>query len=181
MTIPSIIQVAFGAFCAVFLIWLLLYSRKLHRARLRESCYVNKKTLATYYRVEDSEDYSDRGFMKAQKLELYENANHDCEICGVSTFLGEPNERAEHFKGFVLGTKEGQAHHVIPRELRGASTIENGKWLCVDCNLAISDAWTLEAERLCIKQGKKVFLDNRNGKILASKDLVRMKQRKIKI
>lgn len=161
---------------------LLIHVAKQRRTLQRKSCYVTRKEQADYYKVESTSEYADRGFTKAQKEEIYDRAGGECELCGCETFLGEPKSRTDHAKGFLLGAKEGQAHHVIPRELRGMSevvarakwedgTLDNAMWLCVDCNLAISDKWTREAERLCIQQGKTVYLKKFNGRVLASKEL----------
>lgn len=58
-------------------------------------------------------------FTRKQRREMEARAKGCCEKCGA-----------------VLKTSEGDADHIIPVELGGESTLENGNWLCRPCHKA---------------------------------------------
>lgn len=56
-------------------------------------------------------------FTRKQRAEIALRAAGCCEKCGARLKVGE-----------------GEADHVLPVELGGESTVENGQWLCSPCH-----------------------------------------------
>lgn len=56
-------------------------------------------------------------FTRKQRRQMEARANGCCEKCGA-----------------VLKASEGDADHIIPVELGGESTLDNGQWLCKPCH-----------------------------------------------
>ena len=63
-----------------------------------------------------------RLFNYHERLAIYLRANGNCEICGKA-----------------ISFKEGHADHKIRHADGGLTIVENGRWLCIDCNLKLSN------------------------------------------
>jgi hypothetical protein len=148
------IEIVAAVIAVLFLLCLSLYAFRLSRFRAA-SCYVSRREDAEIFYINS---YVDDGFSSAQKAKAFTKSKAKCQCCGIKTFLGEADTASEYIIGLVFGAREGQLHHVISRKYRGPSVIENAAWLCGKCNIAISDTWTKESERVCVAQGWKVYL-----------------------
>lgn len=95
-------------------------------------------------------------FAEVKKQELYERAGHRCEDCGCHVLLGKPDGLWEWILWRFFNWKIGHAHHKIPFSHGGQGDLNNGEYLCDQCNFKLSDQITDESIAVAAAEGETI-------------------------